>query len=362
MKRWEERARKEVRSSAGTTSLALQDALAGHLIQLAAALDASKLKSTDEIAFITLRGLAIGKKHGRERAYASHYSIEELIFEYRIFRQVIIQVLEEDEPLSSVEHEIITDLIEQAVNDAAGQFSDSVRDMKDEYNSILTHDLRSPLTALKGFAKLIIMKSGDPEFCVSSAKRIIESVNRMDGLIQNLLDAGQIRGGQGLPMKPVECDPVVIVNQVLHEMKTLYGDRFSFSPLKGLRTWWDYGLILRALENLLGNAIKYGDPKALITVRLKQFDKYVTLTVHNEGNPISEQDQVSLFERYRRLDSAVKGEQKGWGLGLLLTSGVAKAHGGRVDVESTQSQGTSFILTLLKDCRSEGVEQRVVRT
>jgi signal transduction histidine kinase len=354
MKQWEDRARKEVPAAYGTTSLVLQNALQKHLDQLAVALDSSKTKSTAEIAITTSHEERIGKEHGKDRANTSGYSIKEVIFEYRILRQVIIHVLEEDSPISGPEREIITDLIELAVNDAAVQFSDTIRDLKDQYTATLPHDLRGPLTAIKINAQLIARRSDRPNLCLKSATHVIENVNRIDSMIQNLLDAGRIRAGQILPVNTTECDPAVIVSEVLDEMTAVYGERFVFSTRDELSVWWDCDLFRRALENLLSNAAKYGALTSPITVSLQQTDLSVILNVHNEGNPISEKEKSMLFQPYRRLDSAEKNiKEKGWGLGLTLVAGVAKAHGGTISVESSQATGTSFILTLPKDNRAE---------
>jgi len=102
------------------------------------ALGSSEEKSTSQISVTTSHQEKVGKEHGRDRANTAGYSMEEVIFEYRILRQVVIQVLEEDAPLSGMEREIITDLTEQAVNDAAAGFSRTLRDLRDEYTATLT--------------------------------------------------------------------------------------------------------------------------------------------------------------------------------------------------------------------------------
>jgi signal transduction histidine kinase len=343
LRRWEDRARKEVASSYGTTSLSLRDALRGHLEQLAVALDSSEERSTSQIAITTSHAEGIGKEHGRDRANTTGYSIEEVIFEYRILRQVIIQVLEKDAPLSVAEREIITDLIEQAVNDAAVEFSKTLRDLRDEYASTLTHDLRGPITA----AKMGV------ELNMKNAARVTENLKRLDSMIQNLLDAGRIRAGESLSLKPIECDPVAIALEVVGEMTIVHGERFVLAIRTDIRAWLDADLYRRALENLLNNAVKYGDPVAPITVSFQLVEPLLKTIVHNSGNPISEVEKSTLFRRYRRLSTVANGATKGWGLGLTLVRGVAEAHGGTIEVQSSKAKGTSFILVLPKDCRQE---------
>jgi len=351
MKSWEERARKEVASAFGTTSLSLQDALQGHLDQLAVALESSELKTIKEIAITTSHEVGIGQEHGRDRANTAGYSIDEVIFEYRIFRQVIIQILEKEHLLSGVEREIITDLIEQSVNDSAASFSFTLREMSQQYSATLTHDLRGPLTAAMTSAQIIVRQADKPDLCVKNATRVIDNLKRMDSMIQNLLDAGLIRAGQRLSVKLTECDPAALAQEVVDEMITTYGERFVLSSDSEFQTWWSSDLFRRALENLLINAVKYGDSDATITVKLEQVNTSVKIEVHNYGKPIPTNEQAFLFKKYRRLKSAETKLEKSWGLGLTLVLGVAEAHEGSVHVESSETRGTSFVMILPKDCR-----------
>jgi len=104
----------------------------------------------------------------------------------------------------------------------------------------------------------------------------------------------------------------------------------------------------RIIENLCNNAIKYGAGDHPVTVSVAQNGPdEVSVSVHNWGLPIPPEDQKLLFQQYRRMDSA----QKGWGLGLTLVEGLAKAHRGTVRVESTRETGTTFTVTVARDMR-----------
>lgn len=351
MKRWEERSRKEVASSYGSTSFSIQNALSGHLKQLAVALDSVNQTSTEEIARQTRLKHPFGTEHGHARARSPSYSIAEVIFEYRIFRQVTIQVLEEEISLSLKEREVITDLIEQAVNDAAAEFSKTQKAVIEQFTATLTHDLRNPMTAAKSSAELILRRLDRPDLCRANANQILTYLNRMDSMLQNLLDAGRIRAGQLLAVTLSDCDVREIANEVLDEMRTIHGNRFLLLTQGEIHAWWSCDLFRRALDNLVSNAVKYGDPKAPVTVRLEARAQSVKVVVHNEGSPIPEAERAVLFQEYHRSESAQASSNKGWGLGLTLVSGVVQAHGGGIQVESSASEGTSFIMVLPIDCR-----------
>ena len=237
------------------------------------------------------------------------------------------------------------------VNDAASEFMDTVRETSEQYTATLTHDLRGPISAAKAGAQLIMRAIDKPDLCLKNAKRIVENLGRMDRMIQDLLDADRIRAGLSLSLELEKCDPIAIASELVDEMVTVYGDRLKLLADGKIEAWWSRDLVRRSLENLVSNAAKYGDQRADITARIREAGTSVELTVHNEGSPISEDEQRTLFLKYRRSRSAEKSLVKGWGLGLTLVSGVVKAHHGSIKVESSVKGGTSFIMTLPKDCR-----------
>jgi len=130
MRMWEKRARDEVGASTHQTSLVLQDSLPLYLNQLVDQLSNRIDRTPARITADEVESTRIGKLHGQERAGYADYSISQLIFEYHLLRQVIFQVLEEEAPLEVGDRDIIIGYIEQAVNDAATQFSETLRDIR----------------------------------------------------------------------------------------------------------------------------------------------------------------------------------------------------------------------------------------
>jgi len=109
---------------------------------------------------------------------------------------------------------------------------------------------------------------------------------------------------------------------------------------------WGCDGLRRAVENLVGNAVKYGNPETPITILLRRGKTAVEVIVHNQGPLISEKEVPLLFQQYRRSKSAQESTETGWGLGLTVVKGVADAHKGKVRVESAVGKGTSFILEI----------------
>jgi len=343
---WEERCLNEVPSAGTSTFLALRDSLPQYLDHLSEALAANRKMDFRSIFVREEEFNRIGKMHGADRAANRSYILTEVIFEYHILREVIFQVLEDKEPLDKVQRNIILDSIEQAVNDAAVEFSDAHADIQQKFINTLTHDLKNPITAAKTSAALILRRSDVSEPVIKSAKRINGSLNRLTAMIHDLLDASRIRAGELLSLQFVQCDLNTTIHEIVDEMSLIHGDRFIVDSNSSAVGKWDCDSLRRAVENLIGNAVKYGTADSPITITLKTGTAVVELTVHNEGAPISEAEIPLLFQIYRRARSAQESTKTGWGLGLTLVKGVVDAHNGQIRVESTKDKGTSFILDI----------------
>ncbi|MBD1862034.1 HAMP domain-containing histidine kinase [Trichocoleus sp. FACHB-46] len=165
-------------------------------------------------------------------------------------------------------------------------------------------------------------------------------------MIQNLLDASRLRAGQSLNFAFEECNLEILVQDVVEDLNFTYDNRFVIVSDSGVRTKCSPKEIRRVIENLAINAVKYGAPSTPITLTLQQSETLITLTLHNEGNPIAPEAQSILFQQFRRTVSAE--DKTGWGLGLFLAKSIVEAHKGTIEVQSSEGQGTSFIVKLPK--------------
>lgn len=346
MQMWEERARDEVSASMHHDSLVLQNSLPQYLNQLVDELSTKIERTPARIETDKAENTRIGKQHGHERAGYADYSMNQLIFEYHILRQVLFQVLEEEAPLGVRERDILINSIEQAVNDAATQFSQTLRDIQELFIVTLTHDLRGPINVVKMGTQLILRRLERGDTHVDVAARMISSIDRLDSMIQNLLDASRLRAGQSLKLEFEECYLDRLVQDVVEDLSFTYGERFVAVCDSEIRSYCSRKEIQRVIENLAINAVKYGAPSTPITLTLQQTETQISLTIHNEGNPIAPEAQSILFQQFRRTISAE--DQRGWGLGLFLVKSIIEAHQGTIEVESTQAKGTSFIVKLPK--------------
>jgi PAS domain S-box-containing protein len=223
--------------------------------------------------------------------------------------------------------------------------------LREQFVATLTHDLRSPISAAKMGAQMILRKPDDVTYVQRFGVRILSSVERLDHMIQDLLDANSIRAGEALFLQMELIDLPLIIMNTMEDLITVHGERFVYKGPAVLEGYWNANGIKRIIENLSNNAIKYGSSKLPIEIKLVIKDNLVALSVQNFGNPIPENELKSLFELYKRSDSASTGIQKGWGLGLTLVQGVTKAHSGVVKVESSKANGTIFSVIIPLDTR-----------
>ena len=343
---WEERALKEVSSAGTLPSLALRNSLPIYLDHLSEALATNRKMDVKSVFSRDQEAVRIGKQHGASRASNRNYELTEVIFEYHILREVIFNVLETDGPLVGVQRDIIYDSIEQSVNDAAVRFSEIHKAIQQKFVNTLSHDLKTPISAAKMNAELILMSCEILDPSANSAKRIIGSMNRLDTMINDLLDAGRLRAGEQLSLQFAQCNLDKVVREVVDEMSVIHGDRFILNSKAAVIGNWSCNGLRRAVENLVGNAVKYSTPQTPVTISLNQGKTSVEVAVHNQGPPIAEKEIPLLFQDYQRSKSAREGAQTGWGLGLTLVKGVVDAHKGKVRVESAEGKGTSFIFEI----------------
>jgi signal transduction histidine kinase len=218
--------------------------------------------------------------------------------------------------------------------------------------SVLAHDLRTPLSAIKNYAELISFVPEQKSTSPALAKRIVTLVNRMDSMIANLLDTNRIQAGENFSFVLEPCELDQLITSTCDELSILYGNCFVTQLQKGIQGKWSKDGIRRCLENLCSNAFKYGDPGAPITIHLSRSENWIEISVHNFGAPIPPDELPHLFQAYYRSTMAIQQRKGGWGIGLTLVRGLVEAMGGSVHVQSSERKGTTFTLFLPLECTS----------
>lgn len=349
MRRWMERAHREIQESLQQSKLALNNFMEAFLDQMARAVSLVPAETDTEKQFSRDQFTHFARGHGSSRAGMKNYTIEGLIREYHILRQTICDVLEEEHPISPREREVITSLIEQAVNDAASEYARTLRELRERFTATLVHDLRNPITAAQLSAQMIERKPVDASFNAEHARKIIERLNHASSIIEDVLDMSRLSAGEMPPMPPDHCDLGEIIARAASDANQQDSDRVLVETRGELSGYWNARAIRRIVDNLLANALKFGTADRPVLVTLEGIGGEIILRVQNFGSTIAPEDQETIFQPFRR--AASSGTKKGWGLGLVIVKALAEAHGGSVRVESSPEAGTTFVVTLPRGSR-----------
>jgi signal transduction histidine kinase len=298
-------------------------------------------------------GTTVAAEHGGERARITSYDHVALIDEYQILRRCILEALARDGiSLSHAEVLVIDSSIDAGIKQAVNAFTLVHQGLRERFTAALTHDLRGPLHATSMALEIILM-TDDPARIRTVAAKALSSVQRMGGMVSELLDSMAFHGGQKVPLELSAFDICELVREVQLDAVAHHGLPVHMTP-HSVQGWWDRKALWRAIENMLSNAAKYGTPGTPITIKIDEVHERLLLTVHNHGEPIPLEEQESIFQMYRRAEAARQGVKAGWGIGLPYVRAVAESHGGSVGVDSAVERGTTFVIDIPVDCRPFG--------
>jgi signal transduction histidine kinase len=218
------------------------------------------------------------------------------------------------------------------------------------FAGMLGHDLRNPLSAITTGANYIARLNASQK-TTKAASRILSSAERMARMIDQLLDFTRIRVGGGLALTPLRFDLEELLCKVKDELEAANPERTIVVDVDGNATGeWDHDRLLQVFSNLVGNALHHGHSEHPVKVRCQgRKPKHLIVTVHNAGVVPPEVLPV-LFEPFR--GNTRYQRTRGLGLGLFITQQIVAAHGGTITVASDETTGTTFRLTLPRQCRS----------
>ncbi len=231
-------------------------------------------------------------------------------------------------------------------------------EMKSEFVATVSHDLRAPLTFIRGYASMLPMVGELSEKQESYLDRILEGIDQMSALIEDLLNLRRIEAGVGIKHEP--CNLGLILIEAVDSMRAraaANGLVLRLEPSEGSVTiTGDHTLLRQAIGNLVDNAIKYTPSGGEISVGMEVDEARgeVIIHVHDTGIGIAPEDQLRLFEKFYRIRRREAGNVPGTGLGLALVRSIIERHGGRVWVESELNKGSTFYIALpLRDDEEE---------
>jgi two-component system NtrC family sensor kinase len=219
--------------------------------------------------------------------------------------------------------------------------------VKSEFVFTVSHDLRTPLTTIRGYVDLLERVGPLNDQQRTFVERVRASILHITDLISDLLDLGRIEAGYDLEMEPLHLEG--IIDAVVEEFRPLAEEkqqelRWERPPLPLIRG--NPRRLRQVMENLLSNAIKYTQEGGWIAVEAAEDDGHIVIRVADNGIGIPLADQPYIFERFYRARTEETEEVEGTGLGLAIVKSVIEKHGGRVWVESRPGVGSVFTFVL----------------
>jgi len=225
--------------------------------------------------------------------------------------------------------------------------------MKDRFLSIASHELKTPITTIRGQAQLALRRlskrkslSDDLEVAQAALGRINDQTSRLTSLIDELLDVSSIRNGKA-ELRKRRIDLRDICREVVEDQRLLTGRSILLEmPVEPVKLSIDSDRISQVLVNLVSNAVKYSPEEAVVEVCVQQEREGVLICVRDHGKGIPEDQQAQIFETFYRTPDAQASTKQGLGLGLSISREIVERHEGKIWCESQPGKGSTFFVKL----------------
>lgn len=223
---------------------------------------------------------------------------------------------------------------------------------KTEFVSVASHQLRTPLAAIKWFLELLLDEEAGKITKEQNdfLSQISESTERMIDLVNSLLNVSRIESGR-ITIEPKPTNLVSLAEKAISEVNAMFNKRFqNFSLIKPSDALpeikIDPKLIFEVITNLLSNASKYTPQKGFISLDIKKTGNDILFKIEDNGYGIPEHQKNRVFQKFFRGENIIKHETEGTGLGLYIVKAIIESSGGRTWFESQENVGTKFYFTL----------------
>lgn len=353
--RWEAFATTHIPAADRMSSRSLRDHLPEILQAIVADLaspqtaDAQSAKSMGMAPILPNAAHTAAQTHAVLRA-ESGFDIEQLASEYRALRASVLCGWIEaclPEPADFTDMLRFNEAIDQALAESISYFTSHVTRARNLLLAMLSHDMRSPLQTIQLTARSIQGMHSSPA-ADNAAERLIRASARMKKLLDDQIDFSLTELGLGIRVSRQQVDLAPICAEELDQIRAAYAERELEMEVSGdCSGVWDSSRIQQLLNNLVVNAVHYGEPGEAIRVALRGGPKDVCLTVENAGEAIDGDTLAHLFEPMRRGNGRGAKKDSGLGLGLFIASEITKAHGGVIAANS-KGRKTVFSVNLPK--------------
>ena len=290
--------------------------------------------------------------HGKLR-YASGFTLQQLIAEYRALRASVLKLWEHETNLGSDntlrQVTRFNEAIDQSLAEAAVAYAKKVDETRNIFLAILGHDLRSPLAATATAGLYLSRPGGFEEKVQQIGERVKRSATTMSGMVNDLLELARIQLGDGIPIQLKECDLLEMCHWAIEDANAAHpGAEFDFDASGELIGMFDKARLQQVVTNLANNAAQYGTPGKPISIKVTGEAERVLIQVKNEGPVIPQEVLPKIFSSLVQL-TELEGNTRphsSLGLGLFIAKQITVAHGGEIYVDSDNVNGTVFTVKI----------------
>ena len=220
--------------------------------------------------------------------------------------------------------------------------------LKDYFISMASHELKTPLTSIKGYVQILINihENNDDLFLNKSLSTIDRQINKLTNLITDLLDLSKIKIGS-LSLNKESFQISDLINDISDQIRQINPEtKITIVNTVDLDVLADKERIGQVLINFLTNAVKYSSPDREIAIRTESDENDVTVSVSDEGIGISKVNQDKIFERFFRVEGKNQNTFPGFGIGLFISSDIIRKHKGKIGVNSEPGKGSEFYFSI----------------
>lgn len=289
--------------------------------------------------------------HGRMRLIQA-FDLAQMVSEFRALRASVIRLWSAQPgatlPAPSSELIRFNESIDQILAESVTRYASDMERARELLLAVLGHDLRSPLSSIRMSAEIMAKKPLTPSHADLTAG-IIRGSERMASMVRDLLDFTRTRLGAKLVVESDRCDLEAVCRNIAEETRSGHPDREVLVTSSGDCVGrWDSERMGQLVSNLVGNAVQHGHPNTPVKMRTAGDDPdEVTLVVENQGPAIPLDRRSNIFDPLNRPPEATQRGQGGsLGLGLYIAREIALAHGGSVELVSSDESGTLFEVRL----------------
>jgi signal transduction histidine kinase len=222
-------------------------------------------------------------------------------------------------------------------------------EFKKDVLGVVAHDLRNPISAIGGFANILVEATENDQDNIEYAKIILEASQQMQNMVDDLL-VSAINDATDFSVNPSPFGLIRLINQIIANFKEpseLKNQKIHFFYSdNSIQINADSTKLREVIENLISNAIKYSEAGKEIKIYVEKLDQKITIKVADEGPGMNETDKGKVFGKFTRLSAKPTAGESSTGLGLYIVKKLVELHEGKIWVESEVNKGSTFIIEL----------------